>query len=192
VTALGLAASIAFCARLLPQPVRLIRTGVPDGVSPLTLMNMALSELAWLGYGLAAGLVPVWAVSVPSVIIEVWTVVLLWRQITRRDVLGAGLWLAVILAATAVGGLGAVLALAVFVNYGPQLWTALRNDDLDGLAPGTWWMGIVDASLWGAYGLVVHDPGVIGYGVTFMAVSITILVRIAQTRRSAALLPAPA
>jgi uncharacterized protein with PQ loop repeat len=181
-TALGILATVAFLVRLMPQPIRLMRTGVPDGVSPLMAMNIALTELAWLVYGLMAGLVPVWAVSLPAFPLAVLTVVLLRRQITRFDLLGACLWLVVISLAWAGGALGAVLGLSVVVQYGPQVWTAVRSDRLDGISPVMWKLALVDALAWGAYGLAVGDPALLGYTVMLSAASAVILVRLAQTR----------
>jgi uncharacterized protein with PQ loop repeat len=181
-TALGILATVAFLVRLLPQPIRLMRTGVPDGVSPLMAMNIGLTELAWLVYGLIAGLVPVWAVSLPAFPLAVLTVVLLRRQITRFDLLGACLWLVVISLAWAGGALGAVLGLSVIVQYGPQVWTAVRSDQLDGISPAMWKLAFVDALTWGAYGLAVGDPALLGYTVMLSTASAIILVRLAQTK----------
>jgi uncharacterized protein with PQ loop repeat len=178
---LGWLATFAFLIRLLPQPIRLMRTGVPDGVSPMAVMNIALTELAWLSYGLIEGLVPVWVVSVPALPLGLWTVVLLRRQLTRRDLLGSGVWLATIVLGWATGTLAVVLAASVFVNYGPQVVTAVRGHHLQGLAPTTWWLALADASLWGAYGFAVGDPALVGYCVILTASAFVILWRIWRT-----------
>jgi len=180
-TVVGIVASVAFLVRLLPQPLRLARTGVPDGVSPMAAINIAVSELAWLVYGLVEGLVPVWAVSLVSLPLALWTVGLLRRQVGRRDLAGGAAWLAVMAATWALGILGLALALSVVVNYGPQVVTALRSDRLEGLAPATWWLALLDAATWGAYGLVVADPELILYTVVLSTSAGIILVRIRQT-----------
>jgi uncharacterized protein with PQ loop repeat len=179
---LGWLATCAFLVRLLPQPIRLMRTGMPDGVSPMAVMNMALTELAWLLYGLIEGLVPVWAVSLPALPLGLWTVVLLRGQITRRDLLGSGIWLAAIVVGWASGALAVVLAASVFVNYGPQVVTAIRGHRLEGLAPATWWLALADATLWGAYGFTVGDPALVGYCVILTLSALVILWRIGRTR----------
>ncbi len=185
VQVLGVLASIAFFARVLPQPVRLWRTGVPNGVSPLASMNSAMSDLAWVLYGTAAGLVPVWGTAVVGLVPGLWTVVLLRRQITRRDVIAVSLWLAVILGSAATGTLVAILGISVVVNQGPQVWQALRDDDLWGISPTTYVLAIFDATLWGAYGIAAADPAVIGYGVVLLTAALTVLGRIWWTRRTA-------
>jgi uncharacterized protein with PQ loop repeat len=179
---LGWLATVAFLVRLLPQPIRLMRTGVPNGVSPMAVLNMAITEFAWLLYGLIEGLVPVWAVSLPALPLGFWTVVLLRKQFTARDLLGSGLWLAAIAVAWVTGTLAVVLAASVFVNYGPQVLTAIRGHHLEGLAPTTWWLALADASLWGAYAAAVGDPALAGYCVILTASALTILWRIWRTR----------
>lgn len=185
VQVLGVLASIAFFARVMPQPVRLWRTGVPNGVSALAAMNSATSDLAWILYGLAAGLIPVWGTAVVGLIPGVWTVLLLRREITRRDLVAVSLWLGLILGSAATGTLVTMLAISVVVNQGPQVWQALREDDLWGISPTTYVFAIFDATLWGAYGLAAGDPAVIGYGVVLLAAALTVLGRIWWTRRTA-------
>jgi uncharacterized protein with PQ loop repeat len=187
-TVLGAIATVTFLARLVPQPVRLVRTGVPDGVSPLMALNVAVTELAWLTYGFVSGLVPVWLVTLPALPLAVWTAVLLRRQTRWRDLIGAGVWLAAIVVAWLAGALGAVLAVSVLVQYGPQVWTALRSDRLEGIAPATWKLAIVDAFMWGAYGLAVGDAALILYTVTLSSCAVVILVRIAHSHRAASAL----
>lgn len=179
---LGWLATVAFLVRLLPQPLRLVRTGVPNGVSAIAIMNIALTELAWLLYGLMEGLVPVWAVSVPALPLGLWTVVLLRHQITRRDLFVSGLWLGAIGIGFLTGTLAVILAASVFVNYGPQVLTAVRGEHLEGLAPATWFLALADAGLWGAYGVAVGDPALLGYCVILTLFSLVILWRIWRTR----------
>jgi uncharacterized protein with PQ loop repeat len=179
---LGWLATVAFLVRLLPQPLRLIRTGVPDGVSCIAVMNIALTELAWLLYGFIEGLVPVWAVSLPALPLGLWTVVLLRHRITRRDLVVSGLWLGAIGVGFLTGTLAVILAVSVLVNYGPQVLTAIRGDHLEGLAPATWLLALVDAGLWGAYGVAVGDPALLGYCVILTLFALIILWRIWRTR----------
>jgi uncharacterized protein with PQ loop repeat len=185
---LGWLATVAFLVRLLPQPLRLIRTGVPNGVSPIAVMNIALTELAWLLYGVVEGLVPVWVVSLPAFPLAAWTAVLMRDRITRRDLTISGLWLAAIAVGFVTGTLAVVLTASVFVNYWPQVYTALRGRHLEGLAPATWYLAILDATLWGAYAIAVGDPALIGYCIILNVFSLTILWRIWRTREDAVVL----
>ncbi len=182
--ALGLLASGVFLVRLLPQPVRLARTGVASGVSPLAALNSMLTMIAWVSYGLIAGLPLVWAVSVVALVPGVWTVLLLRRDTTRRDLTWAGAWLAVQVLAAATGLLVAVLAAGVLVTQGPQVLRAVRESDLTGLATATWWLSLLDASTWGAYGLAVGDAALVAYGVVLATSACIVLGRIRVTRRA--------
>ncbi len=173
-----------FLVRLLPQPVRLARTGVASGVSPLAALNSLLTMIAWVTYGLIAGLPLVWAVSVVALIPGVWTVVLLRRDVSRRDLTWAGAWLAVQVVAAVLGLLVAVLAFGVLVTQGPQVLRALRESDLRGLARATWWLSLLDATTWGAYGLAVGDAALVSYGVVLATSAGIVLGRIHITRRA--------
>lgn len=183
---LGWIASIAFFARLFPQPIRLARTGVPDGVSPLGALNAAVSDIGWILYGIGAGLVPVWGTAAVALVPGVWTVALLRRSTGRRDVVGGLVWLAVILLAWRTGAMVTILGLSVLVNQGPMVWTALREDRLDGIAPMTWLLALADASLWGLYGVAVGDAALMGYGAVLFTSAVVILGRVWWTRRATA------
>lgn len=186
---LGWIAVVTFVVRLVPQPVRLARTGIPDGVSPITALNIALTELAWFVYGISQGSVPIWIVSLPSFPLAMWTVLLLRRQTTRRDLVATALWATIIGLAWLSGALGAVLGLAVFVQFGPQVWVALRSDDLEGISPNAWRLAILDGCVWGAYGITIADYALLAYASTLIVFAVIILVRVRQTR---SLVPAPA
>lgn len=180
---LGWVASAVFLTRLLPQPVRLIRTGVPDGVSPLASLNASIADAGWLLYGLHAGLPPVWVVSGLAFVPSVWTTILLARRIGRADIAVAAAWAATIVAAYALGRPGTVLALSVLVSLGPQLIVAIRRDELRGLAPATWIIALADAALWGTYGAMVGDGALVAYAVVLSSIAVVILGRIVWTRR---------
>jgi uncharacterized protein with PQ loop repeat len=182
--ALGLLASGVFLVRLLPQPVRLARTGVAAGVSPLAALNSMLTMVAWVSYGLIVGLPLVWAVSVVALIPGVWTVILLRRDVSRRDLTWAGAWLALQVVAAALGLLVAVLAVGVLVTQGPQVLRALRESDLRGLAAATWWLSLLDATTWGAYGVAVGDEALVAYGIVLSTSACIVLSRIHITRRA--------
>lgn len=180
--ALGLLASVVFLVRLLPQPLRLARTGVASGVSPLSALNSMLTMVAWVTYGLFVGLPLVWVVSAVALVPGVWTVLLLRREVSRRDLMWAGAWLALQVVAAATGLLVAVLAAGVLVTQGPQVLRALRETDLTGLASATWWLSLLDATTWGAYGLAVGDAALVAYGVVLTTSAGIVLTRIRVTR----------
>jgi uncharacterized protein with PQ loop repeat len=184
VVMLGWLAAVVVIVRMIPQPVRLVRTGVPHGVSALAVINIALTELAWIVYGLSENLAPVWVLSLFAFPAGLWTVYLLRDRIARPDLFGAAVWSASIVLGALTGTLALVLALSVVVNYGPQVLTAIRGTRLEGLAPATWYLALADAGLWGAYGLAIGDPALIGYCVALASAAVVILARIVSERSS--------
>lgn len=189
---LGWLASVVYLSRLLPQPIRLTRTGLPEGISTVAAMNAVISDAAWIAYGLQAGLLPVWLVALVGVVPGVWTVVLLRREVDRGDLVRSGAWLAVVVVAALVGGLGVILAASVLVNVGPQVWTALRSNDLRGLSAFTWVLAIGDGLLWGAYGWVVADVALLAYAGVLVTGALIVLLRMAMTRSFTTDLAGPA
>ena len=180
---LGWIASITYVLRLLPQPVRLWRTGLPAGVSTVAAWNALLCDLGWAAYGASADLPPVLWVSVVAAVPGVWTVVLLRRETRARDLAIVGALAAVFVLAGVAGVLGVVLGLSVVITTGPQVLVALRQSDLRGIAPATWLVSIADAALWGAYGLAVGDGALLGYAAVLSTAAVIVLGRIAWTRR---------
>ena len=180
---LAVAAPAVFLVRLVPQPLRLARTGVDDGVSPMAAFNQLLSEGAWLTYGLVQARVAIWLVSAVALFPSGWQALLLVRRSRTADLVGAAAFGAAIVAAWSAGWLGAVLGASVLLTTGPQVVEALRTDDLSGIAPATWWISILDAALWGAYGLAIGDLALVGYWAVLTACAVTVLARLAWTRQ---------
>ena len=180
-TVLSIVAPAVYLVRLLPQPLRLHRTGVAAGVSPLAAMNALIGDVGWLGYGLSADVASVWIVSGVALVPAMWTVLLLRRRITPRDLLGAGVWAFVLVVSAAFGVIGLSLAAGVLVSQGPQVVEAVRDDDLSGIAPGTWYLALLDAATWGAYGWAVADAALVTYGVVLTVAAVVVLARIAWT-----------
>jgi uncharacterized protein with PQ loop repeat len=177
-TVMALVASAIFLVRLVPQPARVARTGVAAGVSPLAAFNAVVITGAWLAYGLSTHLVVVWAVSVVALVPGVWMVALILRRADWSDVLLCAGLIAVLVGAAAAGLFAAALATGVLVSSGPQVWRAVRERDLRGISPATWWVAVADALAWGAYGLVIDDVALKGYCVVLLACAVTVLVRL--------------
>lgn len=182
---LGLIASAIFLVRLLPQPIWLARSGVAAGVSPLAGLNGTISALAWLAHGLEADLPIVWVVSAIALVPGLWTNALLARRTTRTDVLWSSVWLGSLVVAWFAGAFALALGGGVLVSQGPQLVRALRESDLSGLTPATWWISILDAASWGAYGWAVRDAAILGYFAVLTTCAVVVLVRIRVTRTDA-------
>ena len=181
---LALVASTVFLVRLLPQPIRLARSGVATGVSAAAALNAVVSAVAWIAYGTVRGFPVVWGVSVLALLPCTWQALLLRRHVTRRDLISVAAFVAALLAAAALGVLGMALAGSVLVTTGPQVRRVLREHDLSGIAPTTWWVAIVDAVTWGVYGWAVRDDALIGYFLVLLAAAAIVLARLAWTSRT--------
>lgn len=179
---LGAIASAIFLVRLLPQPLRLARTGVSSGVSPLAAIQATVAAAAWLVYGLEADLPLVWGVSVAAMVPSLWTNALLARRTGRRELAWGLAWVAVLVALRSVDALSVGLSLGVLVTQGPQVRTALTEDDLGGLAPATWWVSLADAGSWGAYGWALGDAALLGYAAVLSTCAVIVLIRLRVTR----------
>ena len=188
---LGWIGTVLFLARLVPQPWHTWRSGVAEGVSTQGLLNGFASDVGWLVYGLAAGLPPLWVASLVAAPLTATTIVLLRHRVTRRELAVSSAWLGCMGLAWSVGGpaaLGAVLGVAVVVNYAPQAVRAVRSPDLSGLHPATFWLSLADAALWGGYGVLVGDAALMAYALVLGVCGVVVLVRIAQTRDAAPML----
>lgn len=181
---LAVAAPGVFLLRLLPQPLRLARTGVDDGVSPMAAFNQLLSEGAWLTYGLVQSRPAIWIVSAFALLPSGWQSLLLLPRARRVDLLGAAGFGVAIVVAWSTGLLGAALGASVLVTTGPQVIEAVRSDDLSGIAPATWWIALADAALWGAYGWAIGDLALVGYWAVLTSCAVVVLARVRWTRRS--------
>jgi uncharacterized protein with PQ loop repeat len=182
IAVLGWVAASAYLVRLVPQPVRLARTGVPAGLSPAAALTTVVTDVVWLAYGLRAGLPAVWIVAAAAIPWGVWTAVGLRDQIVASDVALAAVWLIATVVAAPFGLVGLVLAMSVIGNHGPQVRRAMCESDLAGIAPGTYVLALIDAALWGAYGIALGDAALIGYGAVLLAGAIVILTRLTSTR----------
>lgn len=184
---LAVVASGVFLVRLLPQPFRLARQGVAAGVSALASLNAVVSAVGWIAYGVHVGLPVVWAVSIAALIPCTWQLVLLRREVTRRDLASAALLVGGLVAAGLLGVLAVALGGMVVVTAGPQVRRVFVDHDLSGVAAATWRVAIVDATTWGLYGLAVRDAALIGYFVVLLAASVAVLARLSRTRPRPAL-----
>ncbi len=180
---LAVVASGVFLVRLFPQPMCLARSGVAAGVSPLAALNLVVAQSVWTIYGLIASLPAVWIVSILALVPSVWTVVLLRRSVTWRDLAWTTAWMAVIVAAATGGVLGAALAFTVGVTNAPQVARVFTDHDLSGISPVTWWIALLDATTWGAYGIALGDGALIGYAIVLATSAVIVLVRLAWVSR---------
>jgi len=81
---------------------------------------------------------------------------------------------------------GVVLGLSYGVVLAPSVWTAYRTADPSSIAPGTWWIGGLEAALWGYYGAFHSDRGIVTLAVIGVVGSALMLARYYGTRNRVA------
>jgi uncharacterized protein with PQ loop repeat len=166
----------------LPQLRRLRSTRDLTGVSLAGPAIGAVSEAGWLVYVTE---VELWSAAAEPVIM-VMTNVALAGAICRtggrpaRAVLVGAAWAAMLTLVTAVGGwaaLGAMLGVAYGIQMTPYIWSAFRVREPTGIALHTWTLSLVEAALWGVYGLAHSDLPIVLYAAIGTVSSAAILAR---------------
>lgn len=183
-----LMATLLAAVSLLPQAVKLVRTRLPDGVSPTWAALGMATNLGWMTYLTSQGLWP----TLPSVVMIIGgyaaTFVILHRlgAVSRSAIPVALAWattLASVAALTGWTGLGTVLGFSYAVQVSPGLWTAYRTRRPGGISPGTWGIALVESLLWGYYGWWNADAPLMIFAVIATASSMAMLARYGATRR---------
>jgi uncharacterized protein with PQ loop repeat len=171
---------------LLPQIVRLLRSGDTSGLSGTWAAFGIVTNLAWIMYLGSLGL---WmAVMAPALAVATYGIMLiaLARKTRGRDWMWAsGLYaasLAVIGSLAGIEALGLLLVLAPVIQLTPGVVAAYRERRPTGISPATWSLSAVEALLWGWYGWLVSDVALIGYGLVTGIGSMLILGRWLATR----------
>lgn len=190
-------ATVLAVIALVPQIGRLRRLRTAEGVSPTWAAFGVVTNLAWLAYLSARGL---WA-SVPASL-----VVSAFYGVTLHHLAHAGArlravapasaaWAAMLALALAGGGwalLGLVLGVSYGVQVAPGVWTAYRTPRPRAIAPATWVTILVEALLWGLYGLFHGDVPLLLFTITAVVASGLMLARYGATRHLWAEQSAPA
>jgi hypothetical protein len=183
----GWIGAVIFVARLVPQPWRMYRSGLRDGVSWLGTANAMVSTTGWLIYGLGVDEPVLWVPSLVALVPEAAAIALLgWRPPSRRDALIWLGWMATVIVAWPAGGrlaLGTVIGVGIVAGVAPHVVTALRSDRLDGIAKRTWQIALLDAALWGLYSIGAREPMTGFYAIVLGGGALIILSRLATVRR---------
>lgn len=172
---------------LVPQILKLRRTGVAAGVSTTWAAIGAVTNAVWTAYLASAELwLAMVATGVATVLYTV-TFRLLVRagEQWRGPVLFAVLWVAALGSVALLGGadtLGVVLGLSYVVSVAPGVWRAYRTPDPAGISPGSWAIMLTAGPLWFFYGSFYEDAAVMIYAVTAFIAAALVLARYAYTR----------
>jgi uncharacterized protein with PQ loop repeat len=170
----------------LPQVVRLARTKQVAGVSATWAALSMVVNAWWLVYGLAVrdpGIVPVSLLAALAYLVILITLHRLEGATISTSLLGP---VAGVVALPALGlvlggwdAAGVVLGALYGVQLAPAVITAFRSRDVAGIAPGTWLLAWVEASLWGIYGVARDDAGLVVLSVMGVLMSSAVLARLA-------------
>lgn len=182
--ALALSASLLAATFLIPQIVRLIRLGDTRGVSMTWAVFGVTTNLAWVWYLVNEGLwMPAWAPALAVGTYGLLALFLARRRATPRW--GSCLAYSAFLVAAALAGntvLGALLVVTPAVQLSPELAAVYRHPNPRGVSSATWWLCVAEAVCWGAYGLLMADPALVGYGIVTTVGSLMIVARSRSTR----------
>lgn len=175
---------------LLPQIVKLVRTGDSTGVSGTWPALGFVINVGWFLYMTSQQL---WLATLAPFVTFVAYAVILWalgrtgRDLRSSYVRGA-VFTVIMVAFGLMGGwgtLGVALGLSYGIQLTPSVWTAYRTSNPSGVSPTTWWIGLAEALLWGAFGLYHHDAGIITFAIVGSVGSGLMLLRYYTTRRLA-------
>lgn len=189
-TFLVVVANVLGAAMILPQVLKLRRTGVSHGVSSVGVGVGIAQNLWWIAYGLQAegalGIVPVsiaGAVLYSTIAAQLARIdgLTVFRPIATGFV-GIGIIPLIPYVITNLETTGLVIGLLYGVQFAPAAVSAFRTLQPIGVSAATWSMALIEALVWFVYGLHSGDPALTvgGAGGSFM--SAVILMRLAVIR----------
>ena len=182
--------------QIMPQIVRLIRTGHTEGVSPTWAAAGATINLGWLAYVVENQF---WE-TIPSIIAAQTSFGLALYLLYRNGVnvragllTGAAIAVASVVIQRTAGWtvLGTALGLSNGLYLGPSVIAAWRSHTPVGVSPATWWLTVLEGLKWGFYGFLVAAVPIMVYGSTAILLALLVLLRLwmARDRIRAALNP---
>jgi uncharacterized protein with PQ loop repeat len=178
-------ATILAAIQLVPQVIRLRRSGNVAGISPTWVLLGASINSGWVMYRWSQQL---W-LGIPSPAIAAALYIVTLVMISRLHPRMRGAKFAVVAlvgslcGAAAAGGwlaVGIVLALSSGAQAAPSLWVAFRTHNPIGVAPQVWMIGLTQAVLWGHYGWWHGDAALMVYATTTAVASTAMLARFAH------------
>ena len=173
--------------QIVPQIVKLLRTGQTEGVSPTWAAVGMTINLGWFAYVVENEF---WE-TIPSIFAAVSSfglaLYLLYRNGTRVRaslLISAAVVLASVGIQRAAGWtvLGTVLGLSNGLYLGPALIAVWRTHLPVGVSPGTWWLTVLEGFKWGLYGALVASVPIMVYGSTAILLAVGVLLRLWMTR----------
>ncbi|WP_432484128.1 SemiSWEET family transporter [Kineococcus esterisolvens] len=183
ISSLGLLAAAVGIATGVPQLLRLLRSPDASGLSFSSSVLGVLGAGTWLTYGLLLMDPAQLVANVPGLACAAATVVLAARRLgvpLRRANAAVAAWVPVVAVAHVAGGatlVGAVATAVSLVRMVPQVRTAFGSGSLAGLAPGTYVLTQLSATLWTVYGATTGQPSVVVCSVVSVLLAGVVLSR---------------
>lgn len=184
------AANLLGAAMAVPQAWKILRTGTSGGVSLSWAALSATVNAGWGWYGFGVGDLGIVPVSLASVLAYLLIALLVARHrrqrsaIVRATVAAVAGALSVALAGWLAGwpAVGIALGALYAVQLSPAVVSVYRTFDVSGVSVSTWVIGFVEAVLWGVYGLVRLDIGLMALAVGGVFMTGLVLARLAVRR----------
>lgn len=157
----GVLAALTTAVFFLPQAVRVVRHGT-DGVSTITFQIVTVLSAIWLVYGAVESLPALIWGNVPIIVCAL--VVLgccrrdgaPWRDLLPVIVgcaaAATAVW--ILFGPAHIGWVSVALGTAMRI---PQLRAVRASQSIEGVSATTWWIGIVNNSLWAVYAIPQGD-----------------------------------
>ena len=173
--------------QIVPQIVRLLRTGRTEGVSPTWAAAGMAINLGWLGYVVEEQF---W-VTIPSIVAAQASFALALYLLYRNGadvrpglLMSAAVAVASVVIQLAAGWtvLGTVLGLSNGLYLGPSVIAAWRSRAPVGISPLTWWLTVLEGLKWGFYGVLVLAVPIMVYGSTAILLALLVLIRLWAAR----------
>ena len=193
-TVVGIVATAVTFVHIVPQIVKLMRTGRIEGVSAAWASVAVTLNFGWMAYAIAE---EYWIV-IPSIVVATVSFgsALYLMHRNGADVRPGALMSAAVAVASvgiqmAAGWtvLATVLALSNGLYLGPSVLTVWRSHAPAGVSPLTWALAVLEGLLWGSYGALVASGPITVFGATEAGLSALVLLRlwVARDRIRAAL-----
>lgn len=181
-------ANVLGAAMAVPQARRLLRERSAAGVSVVWAGASVTVNAWWIPYGVGVGdlgIVPVSAVSVMSYLVIVvaigrFSLRSTWATFRPAAATAVGLSAVptIVLLTAGWAATGVVLGALYGVQLAPAVVAVYRSVDVSGVSPATWLIAFVEAGLWGGYGAMVVDVGLLALSATGVAMSSLVLARL--------------
>ena len=178
------AANILGWVMIIPQLLKLYKSGNTEGLSAQWMGVAMAMNLGWVSYGAALrlwGIVPVSVIAFFLYALMAWRFCRINRGLSAAH-LAAGFLVPLSLVFAALGftdwkGVGLLLGFGYALQFAPATWSALSTSRPEGISLLTWCFALAEAVIWFLYGMDRTDAALIIGGGGGMLMSAAIVLR---------------